>query len=75
MSVTHYGCVSVCVSEFLRQLSGMQIESVLRRIMLSAVACMAYYIFPRYFINGTIFEKKKSIGYKLCVLIICIICV
>jgi len=36
---------------------------------------LTYYIFPRYFINGTIFEKKKFIGHKMCVLVICIICV
>ena len=38
--------------------------------ILSNVACL-HNIFPQYLVNGMIFEKKKVIERKMCVLIFC----
>jgi uncharacterized membrane protein YhfC len=40
----------------------------MRRFVLLSVA---YLIFIRYEINGTVFEKRKYIEHKICVLIFC----
>jgi hypothetical protein len=45
----------VCVFVFLSSLSGMQISSVVRRIILPSVACLAVQYFSHYLVNGTIF--------------------
>ena len=51
-------CVCVCVALF---------NQHAKRTVLSPVACLSvclYHIFPHYFINGTIFVKKKSLKAK-----------
>jgi len=46
------------VSVLMLQLSGIQIASFLRRIILPSVV---YQIISRYLINGTIFGRKKKL--------------
>jgi hypothetical protein len=54
---------SECVSVTL----GKQHAKPMRRVILSSVACPAVQYFSRYFMNGTIFEKKiKAIKHKTC---------
>ena len=48
---------------------GIQHAMRMRRIILPCWPFRLYNIFPHYLINGTIFEKKKVIEYKMCVLI------
>jgi hypothetical protein len=49
-------CVCVCIIVLVIRRANR--ISFLRRIILLPVACLAYHIFPRYLINGTIFGDR-----------------
>ena len=77
MSVKHYACVCVCVCVCVWVcgcVSGMQIASFLRRIILSSVACPSVPYFATLSQKGTIFGRRifqssnvySDILYNLC---------
>jgi hypothetical protein len=62
--------LSIKYSECMFIASGIQQAIRMGRIILSSLVCPALqYFFPHYLINGRIFEKKKVIEHKICVLI------